>query len=274
VQGLASLGVAFYYSWNLTLVVMCTIPILYLVQSSVASRLALRSYEQAEMLQSALKYITTTVTSIETVKCFNGERYELHVFTNIITIAASLYRRVANFRSMQIGIMQFFTVSVFVQGFWYGSHLVATGESDPEQVLTTFWAALMAMSGITQIMPQLIVLQQGKMAGAKLSVLMKRISTSDRQFESQGQLQPDRCLGSIEFRKVILLVSLLCSALTNSSGHIFISVTRRRVCHSRCFPIDPSWRDDFCHRQKWFREEYLRTTSRTLLSTFFGTNTP
>ncbi|KAI4653901.1 hypothetical protein J4E93_001669 [Alternaria ventricosa] len=202
VQGVASLGVAFYYSWNLTLVVLCTIPVLYLVQSSVAKRLSLRAHEHAENLKSALKYITTAVTSIETVKCFNGERYELHVFTSIVTIAASLYRSVANFRSMQIGIMQFFTISVFVQGFWYGSHLVETGESDPEQVLKTFWAALMAMSGMTQIMPQLIVLQQGKMAGARLSVLMKQISTSDQQLESQGKLRPERCTGQLEFRKV------------------------------------------------------------------------
>ena len=214
VQGVVSLGVAFYYSWNLTLVVLCTTPVLYLVQSSVAKRLSLRVHEHSENLKSALKYITTAVTSIETVKCFNGERYELHVFTSIVTIAASLYRSVANFRSMQIGIMQFFTISVFVQGFWYGSHLVETGESDPKQVLTTFWAALMAMSGMTQIMPQLIVLQQGKMAGARLSVLMKLISTSDQQFESQGKLRPERCTGQLEFRKVMLLTPRRCSLLT------------------------------------------------------------
>lgn len=213
-QGVASLGVAFYYSWNLTLVVLCTIPVLYLVQSSVAKRLSLRAHEHAENLKSALKYITTAVTSIETVKCFNGERYELHVFTSIATITASLYRSVANFRSMQISIMQFFTISVFVQGFWYGSHLVETGESDPEQVLTTFWAALMAMSGMTQIMPQLIVLQQGKMAGARLSVLMNQISTSDQQFESQGKLRPERCKGQLEFRKVMLLTLRQCSLLS------------------------------------------------------------
>jgi ATP-binding cassette subfamily B (MDR/TAP) protein 1 len=181
---------------------MSTIPLLYLVQAIVAKRLSLRSHEQARKLQSALKYITTLIQNIETVKCFNGEQYELQNFTKIVGVAASLYRHVANLRSVQIGLMQFFTLSVFVQGFWYGSHLVDNGKADPGKVLTTFWAALMAISGITQVLPQFIVLQKGKMAGAKLSIVMKQISTNDQQLELQGRTMPSRCPGDIEFRHV------------------------------------------------------------------------
>jgi ATP-binding cassette subfamily B (MDR/TAP) protein 1 len=118
---------------------------------------------------------------------------------------------VANFRSIQIGIMQFFTLSVFVQGFWYGSHLVDIGDSTPGGVFTTFWAVLMAMSGMTQIMPQLIVLSKGKTAGAKLSLLTKQMSEIDQQLESQGRTRPVQCPGDIEFRKVTLVLSVSCN---------------------------------------------------------------
>ncbi|CAI9626304.1 unnamed protein product [Alternaria burnsii] len=222
VQGVASLGVAFYYSWNLTLVILCTTPALYLVQSFVASRLSLRVQEQAKKLHSGLKYITTALTNIETVKCFNGERYELHVFSNIITLAANSYRWVANFRSIQIGIMQFFTLSVFVQGFWYGSHLVDIGDSTPGGVFTTFWAVLMAMSGMTQIMPQLIVLSKGKTAGAKLSLLTKQMSEIDQQLESQGRRRPARCPGDIEFRKVTFSYPTRRSEVAIRDASLFI----------------------------------------------------
>jgi len=181
---------------------MCTIPLLYLVQSLVSSRLSARVREHGDKLQSALKYITTALSNIETVKCLNGERHEIQVFTKIVSVAARLYRRVANLRSLQIGIMQFFTISVFVQGFWYGSHKIDSGASDAGKVLTTFWAALMAISGITSLMPQLIVLQKGKTAGAKLIMLIKKISTNDSQLESQGHTRPRRCPGDIEFKHV------------------------------------------------------------------------
>ncbi|KNG47407.1 multidrug resistance protein 2 [Stemphylium lycopersici] len=168
----------------------------------IAKRLSLRAREQSEKLRFALKYVTTAISSIEAVKCFNGERQELQKFKSTASTAAGLYRRVANFRSMQIGIMQFFTVSVFVQGFWYGNHLVDTGDNNAGDVLTTFWAALIAMSGMTTLMPQLIVLQKGKAAGASLTVLMKQISTSHQRLESQGQTKLARCPGNIKFEKV------------------------------------------------------------------------
>ncbi|KAF1841884.1 P-loop containing nucleoside triphosphate hydrolase protein [Cucurbitaria berberidis CBS 394.84] len=202
VQGLAALVVAFYYSWNLTLVIISTVPLIYIVQSFLATRLSIRAHEQAGKLQQALKYITNAIESIETVKCFNGERHELQSFTKIAVRAASLYRGVANLRSIQIGVMQFFTLSVFFQGFWYGSHLVNSGDRDVGQVITTFWAALMAIQGITGFLPQFIVLQKGKMAGSRLQVLMKQISASDQRQELQGQAKPTRCIGDIEFRQV------------------------------------------------------------------------
>lgn len=202
VQGLAAMGVAFYYSWNLTLVVMCTIPLLYLLQAYLARRLSVHVQEQADKLQLALKYITNAIQSIEMVKSFNGEEHELRIITRITSIAGKLYSRVANLRSLQLGVMQFFTLSVFVQGFWYGSRLVEQGDSNAGDVLTTFWAALMAIEGITGFLPQFIVLQKGKIAGARLQLLMRQISTNDQQYELQGQLKPGHCPGDIEFRQV------------------------------------------------------------------------
>ncbi|KAI8937803.1 hypothetical protein NX059_005500 [Plenodomus lindquistii] len=202
VQSVAALGVAFYYSWSLTLVIMCTIPIVYFIQAFVGNQLAVRVHTQAVQLQQTLKYLTNAIQSIETVKCLNGEVYELKIFTDMASLAAGLYKRVANYRSIQIGIMQFFTLSVFVQGFWYGSRLVQKGDLTPAKVLTAFWAALMAIEGITNFLPQLIVMQKGRIAGAHLRLLMEQISAGNQRQESQGQLKPENCLGDVEFRHV------------------------------------------------------------------------
>jgi ATP-binding cassette subfamily B (MDR/TAP) protein 1 len=210
VQGIGALGVAFYYSWNLTLVILCTVPLIYLVQMFISHRLSIRANEQADKLQLALKYIANTITSIETIKCFNGEKYELQVFTKVTAVAASIYKRVANLRSLQIGAMQFFTLSVFVQGFWYGTHLVRSGDRDVRQVTTTFWAALLAIQGITGFLPQFIVLQKGKIAGAHLRLIMKHISLSDKGHDLEGHLKPIRCAGDIEFRQVFTHLYMLC----------------------------------------------------------------
>ncbi|USP82473.1 putative ABC transporter [Curvularia clavata] len=202
IEILASLVVAFYLSWKLTLVLISGFPILYLIAALIENRQSLCAHQQSEKLHSALKYITTAISSIETVKCFNGEQYELRNFKTAAGLAARLYRSVANFRSMQIGLMQFFTISIFVQGFWYGKRLVDTGEGSAADILTTFWAVLMAMSGLSAAMPQLIVLTKGRVAGANLAMLVKQIPACDQQLELQGQTKPKRCIGDIEFKKV------------------------------------------------------------------------
>ncbi|KAJ8111114.1 hypothetical protein OPT61_g6208 [Boeremia exigua] len=202
VAATAAIGVAFYYSWNLTFVIICTAPLIYLIEAYLSKRLTARTHEQAAQLQMAMKYITNAIQSIETVKCFNGESYELQIFTKTASLAANLYKRVSNLRSMQIGLLQFFTFTVFVQGFAYGSYLIRSGDLDVESVITTFWAALLAIGGITGFLPQLIVLQKGKVSAGKLRTLIEHMSKEEGPRELQGEFKPSRCPGDIEFRRV------------------------------------------------------------------------
>ncbi|KAF2264340.1 P-loop containing nucleoside triphosphate hydrolase protein [Lojkania enalia] len=202
ISGLGALIVAFYFSWNLTIVIICTVPLVYLVMGLLSRRLSKRAHEQADKLQQALKYVTNAVQSIETVKCFNGERLELLKFVKVISHAASLYKRQANLRSFQIGFMQFIISAIFVQGFWYGSYLVTSGKTDAGHVVITFWGALMAVQGLTGFVPQLIVLQKGKVAGARLRGIMMQTSRLDKSLESQGGEKPDNCPGDVEFQHV------------------------------------------------------------------------
>ncbi|OSS46041.1 hypothetical protein B5807_08128 [Epicoccum nigrum] len=198
----AAMGVAFCYSWSMTLVIICTVPVVYLIEAYLSKRLIAVTHEQASQLQVALKYITSAIRSIETVKCYNGQSYELHSFTKATSLAAKLYTRVANLRSMQIGVIHFFTFTVFVQGFAYGSHLVRSGSLDVSSVITTFWSALLAIGGVTGFLPQFIVMQKGKVSGARLRTLMDQITKENESTESQGQFKPSRCSGDIEFRRV------------------------------------------------------------------------
>lgn len=202
IAAIVAMGVAFYFSWSLTLVVICTVPVIYLVEAYLSKRLIARTHEQATQLQKALKYITNAIQSIETVKCYNGQSQELQAFTATTLIAASLYRRVANLRSMQIGLIQFFTFTVFVQGFAYGSYLIKMGKLDVSSVITTFWAALLAIGGITGFLPQFIVMQKGQVSGSRLRAMMEQMSREDASHERQGEFKPSRCPGDIEFRHV------------------------------------------------------------------------
>ncbi|KAF2741485.1 multidrug resistance protein 2 [Polyplosphaeria fusca] len=221
VFGLGSLGVSFYFSWNLTLVIICAVPLVYVLMVVLSGRLSKRTYEQAAKLQEALKYVTNAVTSIETVKCCGGERFELQRYTEIIAKAGYLYGCQANLRSIQLGFMQFITFSIFVQGFWYGSYLVNAGKKDAGDVLTTFWGALMAVQGITDFLPQLIVLEKGKLAGSKLEALIWQASKLEKVSKSESNVSPDKCKGDVEFKEVSFAYSTRPNHLALRSASMF-----------------------------------------------------
>ncbi|KAJ4358602.1 ATP-dependent permease [Didymosphaeria variabile] len=202
VQTIGALAVAFYSSWSLTLVIIASVPIMYLVTAYLSKLLAQRANEQSDVLQQALKYLTNTIRSIETVKCFNGERFESQRYGKVVASAGSLYNKQANFRALQLGAMQFFTLSVFFQGFWYGANQIFQEKMNIGQVITTFWAAMMAVQGVTGFLPQFIVLQKGKVAGARLRALVAQISEASALVETMGQQIPAKCEGNIEFQKV------------------------------------------------------------------------
>lgn len=202
VVGIGSLAVALYFSWNLTLVTICTVPLAYLVMYFLSGRLSKAAHEQADKLQQALKYITSAITSIETVKCFNGERFELRRYIGAIGIAGGLYKRQAHYRSAQIGFMQAYTLSIFFQGFLYGSYLVRAGKANPGNVATTFWTSLMAVQGITEFLPQLIILQKGKVAASRLRTVMAHLESAAHNEIPMRGVRPNRCVGDIQFSKV------------------------------------------------------------------------
>jgi ATP-binding cassette subfamily B (MDR/TAP) protein 1 len=175
---------------------------MYLVTAYLSKLLAQRANEQSDALRQALQYFTSTVRSIEAVKCFNGERYETQRYGRVATAAGKLYNRQANFRALQLGAMQFFTLSVFFQGFWYGAHQIFQGKINIGQVITTFWAAMMAVQGVTGFLPQFIVLQKGKVAGARLRMLVAQMSEASALGETTGDQMPAKCEGKIEFQNV------------------------------------------------------------------------
>lgn len=160
---------------------------------------------QVDELTQASKLANNAISAIDIVKCFNGQDFEIWQYAKIIRKAARYYLIQAQANALQIGFIRLVTLSMFVQGFWYGSHLVATGAKNPGQVLTTFWACLMATQAIEQILPQMIVLEKGRAAGATLKSLLAQMEKDCRDVKMIGRITPEYCDGDIEVRNVSLL---------------------------------------------------------------------
>ncbi|KAL8851121.1 MAG: hypothetical protein Q9221_003924 [Calogaya cf. arnoldii] len=201
VTALSALGLALYTAWDLTLITIATIPFAAIVLGWISSRMQPSIEAQAKELNTASKFANNALQAIDVVKVFNGQDFETWQYAKAINRAAKKYLIQAKANALQIGFVRFITLSMFVQGFWYGSHIVITGKKDPGQVLTAFWSCLSALQAVEQILPQILVLEKGRAAGATLQAILTQMDKRHRVIVS-GQLAPEFCEGDIEVRNV------------------------------------------------------------------------
>ncbi|KAI2823032.1 hypothetical protein CBS115989_1742 [Aspergillus niger] len=201
-RAIFSLALAFFTSWNLTLVTLAGIPFL----SAALSFLSTKTNSCMETQKTELGHLSLIVdnatSSIDSVKSFNGQDTEMRNFVISVDNAALHYLKRARFTSLQISILRLMTFGMFVQGFWYGSSLATSGELSAGEVLRTFWACLAAAQSMEFLMPQIVVLAKGKDAALSLAHILSSESEDAVRGEGRGSIYPKFCEGDIEVSNV------------------------------------------------------------------------
>ncbi|KAJ5980367.1 hypothetical protein N7481_007665 [Penicillium waksmanii] len=197
-RSLASLGLGFYTSWSLSLVTLAGFPVFSMIIAFLSTRMKYSIVTQQAELTQASKIANNAISSIDTVKCLNGQEFEVQNFASRIQKSAVHYLRQARLNSLQIAFIRWMVFGMFVQGFWYGSSLARAAKLSPGEVLRTFWACLTAAQSIEQVLPQMIVIEKGKIAGELLKSIIQTRAMGRRKSELKGSLYPLHCEGDVE----------------------------------------------------------------------------
>lgn len=186
---------------------MATSPVAAIALALVSIKLAPAVEGQKRELTTASKHAMAAITNIDTVKVFNAQDQEIWQYYSSIKKAATQYLLQARYNALQFGITKFLVIAIFVQGFWYGIHLVNRGELAAGHVLTCFYACLNAIQGIEVILPQWLVLKKGMSAGQTLKSLMVEMDPYIKDASIGGSLRPEICRGDVEFSSVSTCLS-------------------------------------------------------------------
>ncbi|KAJ5949072.1 hypothetical protein N7454_000656 [Penicillium verhagenii] len=201
-RSLASLILALVISWRLSLVTLAGIPLFSALIAYLSTRMNASISAQQNELTYASKVANNAIASIDTVKCLNAQAFEWQNFATRIEQSAIYYLQQALLNSSQIALIRWMMFGMFVQGFWYGSSLARAGVLSSGDVITTFWACTTAAQSIEQVLPQMIVMEKGKVACFILKKLMQGSTEHEVHSESKGWLHPRHCDGDIEVNNV------------------------------------------------------------------------
>ncbi|KAK1752972.1 putative ABC transporter expressed in the mitochondrial inner membrane [Echria macrotheca] len=200
----ACIGLAFYFSFKLTLVMLATgLPsaaVLWLISHFLDPAIAGQNRELAE----ASKHATAATTAIDLVKVYNGQDHEAFQFVSAIRRSARFYGRQVVCNCAQMSYIKFWMIMLFVIGFYFAVVLSSRGEITPGNALTTFYAVLIAFQSLEALGPQWLILAKGMAAGQLLDALVAGQKGHDGEpvDKVSGLFSPCRCHGEIAMSNV------------------------------------------------------------------------
>ncbi|KAI6039143.1 P-loop containing nucleoside triphosphate hydrolase protein [Pisolithus marmoratus] len=165
---LTSLALAFYWSPLLTLVILSALPFLILIQGFSQAFVSPRIAHERTLMARAASLVTRACAHIGAVKSSNAQSHESSLLARIPAALPSL----PMIWGITAGTSQFVTMAMFVQGFWFGAYLVRQGKNTPGDVMSVFWACLIATSNLQMTVPLLVVLAKGKTSAADLAFII------------------------------------------------------------------------------------------------------
>ncbi|KAF8323853.1 hypothetical protein DL93DRAFT_2222741 [Clavulina sp. PMI_390] len=167
---ITALILAFVGNARLAGIVFISVPALILTQAISQMLSGPRLDAERRFTASAGTHIERAVASIATVKAFNAINVEVAAAGSFIDRSVQAYRRCIAVWAGASGITQFVVYAMFVQGFWYGAHLVHSGQATAGTVMSVFWACLIASSNLQLMLTPLTNLVKGK--NAMVSIYM------------------------------------------------------------------------------------------------------
>jgi ATP-binding cassette subfamily B (MDR/TAP) protein 1 len=127
--------------------------------------------KEREESSATSSVVDRAINAISTVKAFNAQSWESQRANfNLERIRVTTGRLITVWAISQ-GIGNFTIFSMFVQGFWFGSKMVRDGKLSPGDVLSVFWACLIAASTTSAMVACMMTYSRGKIAMVTLMKL-------------------------------------------------------------------------------------------------------
>ena len=195
---IALLVTSLYYSWSLTLVLMCTAPVLG-VLSFIFGRLTYRAAQDENNYSAAAsERHTWALSHAAIVRAFNGKSSEYTTFARLVDSSAKAYTRLSLAVAGNSGSMKFLVHMMFVQGFGFGIQMIRLKKLEINQVFTCFSSCLMLGSEVTNLTSILTVLNKAYAASSKVVSLLEDVSEQ----KVPQEFSPTISQGSIAFSNV------------------------------------------------------------------------
>ena len=147
-----------YISWKLTLFMLATFPVLVIAALVFGRYIRKVSKKSQDELASTNIIVEETFQSIQAVKSFTNEKWEVNRYTQSLNLVVEQALKAATFRGGFVSFIIFALFGGIVGVVWYGAQLVSSGDLILAELLTfIFYTAFIggSVGGLGDIYAQL-----------------------------------------------------------------------------------------------------------------------
>ncbi|KAG0671429.1 hypothetical protein C6P45_000596 [Maudiozyma exigua] len=162
------IAVSFYYSWSLTLIILCSAPIIVILAIKFSWLINRYTKLENEESSKAADEVNFVMSSAQLVKLYGTREEESYKFINLTQLCNTYFIKSCLYVSANAAVLRFLTLCMFVQGFWFGASMVRKGKLNIADVITCFHSCLMLGSTLSNTLHQIVLLQKGDVAIKKL----------------------------------------------------------------------------------------------------------
>ncbi|GAB9477034.1 Multidrug resistance protein abc superfamily, partial [Globisporangium polare] len=195
-QFFAGYIIGFARGWDMTLIMICVVPIMALSLMSLLKMMRSRSEYSQKMYAEAGAVAEETLGSIRTVSSLNGERRAIAKYNERALVAESENIDLAKYSSAVFGMFMGSIWIMYAAGLWYGGFKVSRGSTTPSEVFQAFYGVLMGSFSLAQINPSISAVAEARGAAAALYKILDTISVVDAS--KDDGIIPDSCAGRIQ----------------------------------------------------------------------------
>jgi ATP-binding cassette subfamily B (MDR/TAP) protein 1 len=193
------LGIAFYYGWKLTLVVLATAPMIAFAQAM--QMLAMKGSGDASQraAEEATQVASESIQNMRTVASFTLETQVTTRYRAKLQAPIKLGLKKENLSGFLTGLGEGLMFISYFISFWYGGKLISDGDMSFEDVMKVLMAIMLSAMAIGQSAAMSPNMGKGKQAVSNIFRLVDDKPIID-PFSTEGKT--DEIHGNIELRGV------------------------------------------------------------------------
>jgi ABC-type multidrug transport system fused ATPase/permease subunit len=196
------LGIAFYYGWELTLVLFACLPLLVIGGVFQMVAMGAANKEDEEAMKEANQVLAESVGNIRTVTAFRLRDRLVDLYNDFLAAPKRLSVKRGLTIGLGFGFSQCVIFGVYGLAFWYGAKLMADSGYSFEDVLLVFFAITMAGMGAGQAAAMAPDVSKGGAAVSSVFRILDRKSKVDpmsTQGITQGHGDGDINVNDVKF---------------------------------------------------------------------------